>query len=212
MLASQKTTSLLTSLIILLGSFNLLSHAESVLSRATQENALTTAYGEAQRVAQQTVPGTPRSSRPPVESSFSGVVVSIQDGDTIGVLREIAGDKQEVRIRLYGIDCPEKSQPFGNRAKEFTSDLSWAKNVTVHVKDVDRYGRLVAEVILPDGRSLNQELVREGYAWWYQHFAPKNKELDSLQKEARKSKKGLWSIPNPTPPWDFRASRQHKNY
>ena len=75
------------------------------------------------------------------------------------------------KIRLWGIDCPESKQPFGTRAKQFTGDLAFGKTVAVRVRDVDRYHRTVAEVILPDGRNLNQELVRAGLAWWYQQYA-----------------------------------------
>ena len=63
---------------------------------------------------------------------------------------------------------------------------------------------MIGEVWLLDGRSLNQELVKEGYAWWYKSFAPKDKELERLQAEARTAKKGLWVQPNPVPPWEFR--------
>jgi endonuclease YncB( thermonuclease family) len=75
------------------------------------------------------------------------------------------------RIRLWGIDCPESRQAFGARATQFTGDLAFGKEVSVQVKDVDRYGRTVGVVILPDGRNLNQELVRAGLAWWYRQYA-----------------------------------------
>ncbi len=75
------------------------------------------------------------------------------------------------RIRLHGVDCPEKRQPFGNRAKQFTSTLVFGTTVTVQVVDRDRYGRTVGEVLLPDGRSLNRELVKAGFAWWYRRYA-----------------------------------------
>jgi endonuclease YncB( thermonuclease family) len=55
-------------------------------------------------------------------------------------------------------------QAFGTRAKQFTGDLAFGKTVTLRVHDVDRYGRQVAEIILPDGRNLNQEIVRAGFA------------------------------------------------
>jgi endonuclease YncB( thermonuclease family) len=71
------------------------------------------------------------------------------------------------RIRRWGIDCPESKQPFGTRAKQFTGDLAFGQTVTVRVRDIDRYKRTVAEITLPDGRNLNQELVRAGLAWWY---------------------------------------------
>jgi endonuclease YncB( thermonuclease family) len=75
------------------------------------------------------------------------------------------------RSRLWWNDGPEMKQPFGTRAKQFTGDLAFGQVVTVKVRDVDRYKRTVAEIVLPDGRNLNQELVRAGMAWWYQRYA-----------------------------------------
>ena len=91
---------------------------------------------------------------------FTGKVVSISDGDTLSVLRE----GKAVKVRLYGVDTPEKTQAFGTQARQFTGELVFQQTVTVLVHDTDRYGRLVGEVQLPDGRSLNQELVRAGLA------------------------------------------------
>ena len=131
---------------------------------------------------------------------FTGKVVAVSDGDTISVMH---GGKPE-KIRLHGIDSPESGQPFGNRAKEFSSSLSFGQQVAVRVKDMDRYGRTVAEVVLPDGRILNHEMVSAGFAWWYQQYAPENKELRDLEKLAREAKVGLWADPNPIAPWEFR--------
>ena len=136
-------------------------------------------------------------------ADFSGKVVA--DGDTVSVLRD---GTNTVKIRLNGIDCPEKRQAFGTRAKQFTSDLAFGKTVTVIEKEKDRYGRTVGEIILPDGRSLNRELVRAGFAWWYRHYAPKDAELEALEAEARAGKLGLWIDLNtaapPVPPWAYR--------
>jgi endonuclease YncB( thermonuclease family) len=85
--------------------------------------------------------------------AWSGKVVGVADGDTITVLR----DRQPQKIRLYGIDCPEKRQPFGKRAKQFTSDMVFGKTVEVNRIDTDRYGRTVAFVAV-DERLLNEEL------------------------------------------------------
>ena len=93
---------------------------------------------------------------------FTGKVVGISDGDTISVLRE----GRAVKVRLYGVDAPEKAQAFGTQARTFTSDAAFQQTVTVEVHTTDRYGRLVGGVLFPDGRSLNQELVRAGMAWW----------------------------------------------
>jgi len=91
---------------------------------------------------------------------FTGKVVGMSDGDTLSVLRE----GRAVKVRLHGVDTPEKAQAFGTQARKFTSDAAFQQTVTVGVQTTDRYGRLVGEVLLPDGRSLNQELVRAGMA------------------------------------------------
>jgi len=131
---------------------------------------------------------------------FTGKVVGISDGDTISVLRE----GKAVKVRLYGVDAPEKAQAFGTQARKFTGDLVFQRTVTVAIRDTDRYGRLVGEVLLPDGRSLGQELVRAGLAWWYRQYAPHDTTLAQLEAEARTAKRGLWADAHPVPPWQWR--------
>ncbi|MFA7692846.1 MAG: thermonuclease family protein [Candidatus Hydrogenedentales bacterium] len=133
-------------------------------------------------------------------NEFKGRVVGVADGDTISVLR----DGKAVRIRLWGIDTPEKKQAYGTRAKQFTSDACFQKVVLIRIRDIDRYQRLVAEVVLPDGRQLNRELIRAGLAWWYEHYARNEEEFKSLQAQAQAQKLGLWKDKNPVAPWDFR--------
>lgn len=130
-------------------------------------------------------------------ADFSGRVVGVADGDTITVLHNGFGE----RFRLTGIDCPEKRQPFGNRAKQFTSSLVFGKTVTVRGTGRDRYGRTLGVVFLPDGRNLNQELVKAGLAWWYRQYS-KDETLAQLEQEARTARRGLWVDPNPIPPWE----------
>lgn len=132
---------------------------------------------------------------------FAGKVVAITDGDTLKVLRT----GTEVRVRLHGIDAPERRQPFGTRARQFAGNLAFGKTVTIIVRDRDRYRRLVVEVILPDGRSLNHELVRSGLAWWYRRYAPTDKTLERLENEARNARRGLWTDRNRVPPWEWRV-------
>jgi endonuclease YncB( thermonuclease family) len=134
---------------------------------------------------------------------FSGKVVGITDGDTIRVMHN--GEAE--RIRLWGIDSPESKQPFGTRAKQFTGDLAFGNVVTVKVHDTDRYGRTVAEIILPDGRNLNQEIVRAGFGWWYQQYAKHDRVLPALEEEARVAKRGLWADPDPVAPWEWRKAK-----
>jgi len=139
---------------------------------------------------------------PAIAEDFSGRVVSVTDGDMIQVLNQGKAEK----VRLYGIDTPEKKQAFGTRAKQFTSDLVFGRNVTVKTHEKDRYGRWIGDVYLADGKSLNHELVKAGLAWWYQRYAPKDKVLPTLKNDARQHRRGLWGDPNPVAPWDFRRS------
>jgi micrococcal nuclease len=131
---------------------------------------------------------------------FTGKVIGVSDGDTITVLQ----DKTPVKIRLDGIDCPETGQDFGTRAKSFTSEIAFGQVVTVRPAGIDRYRRTIAVVVLPDGRILNHEVVRSGYAWWYRKYAPRDAALERLEREAREAGRGLWSQSKPVPPWDWR--------
>ena len=135
---------------------------------------------------------------------FTGKVVGISDGDTISVLRE----GKAVKVRLHGVDTPEKAQAFGTQARKLTGDLVFQQTVTVVIRDTDRYGRLVGEVLLPDGRSLNQELVKAGMAWWYRQYAPNDTTLAQLEAEARTAKRGLWADAHPVPPWEWRKGQR----
>ena len=137
---------------------------------------------------------------------FTASVIGISDGDTIRVLHNGVSE----RIRLWGIDCPESGQAFGTRAKQFTSGLAFGKIVTVRVRDVDRYGRQVAEILLPNGRSLNHEIVKAGFAWWFVKYARRDGKLEHLEKEARVAKRGLWRDENPVAPWDFRKTKSER--
>jgi micrococcal nuclease len=132
--------------------------------------------------------------------TFSGEVISVIDGDTIDVLH----NGQAERIRLNGIDCPEKGQAYGKKAKQFTSGLVFGKQVTVKTFKKDRHGRTVADVLLPDRTNVSHELVKAGLAWWYKQYAKHDETLAQLEGEAREQKRGLWSDPNPVPPWEVR--------
>lgn len=139
------------------------------------------------------------------ETRITGKVVNISDGDTITVLEK----NREYKIRLYGIDTPEKAQDFGVKAKAFTSDFVSQKEVTVIQKDVDRYGRVVGIVYI-DNTCINEEIVKAGFAWVYQHYCKEPFCLDwmKLERLAREKGVGLWSHPSPLPPWDFRKDKR----
>lgn len=133
---------------------------------------------------------------------FSGQVVGVIDGDTIDVLH----DERAERIRLKGIDCPEKGQPYGTRAKQATSELVFGKDVTLEALAKDKYGRTIATVLLPNGTNVNHTLVKDGWCWWYRKYAPGDTVLEGLEREAREKKIGLWADPQPMPPWIYRKT------
>lgn len=135
---------------------------------------------------------------------IQGKVVRVSDGDTITVLDSA---NTQIRVRLYGIDCPENGQDFSNVAKRFTSDLCFAKIVSVYVKDLDRYGRTVGIVWTRDSINVNLELLREGLAWHYKHF-DNSEEFVRAESVAKANKKGLWIHGNAVPPWEYRRNRK----
>jgi endonuclease YncB( thermonuclease family) len=134
---------------------------------------------------------------------LTGKVVGISDGDTFKLL--IEGNKT-VRVRLFGIDAPEKGQDFGTQARQELSNLVFSKPVDVVQKTKDRYGRVVAIVFIA-GANVNEQLLRNGMVWHYTEY-DKNPVWARFQEEAKQSRRGLWSQPNPTPPWQWRRERR----
>ena len=130
----------------------------------------------------------------------SGKVVGVSDGDTITLL---TSGNRSVKVRLDGIDAPESRQDFGQRSKQMASDLMFGKQVSVEVRDRDRYGRTVG-VVSVGGVDVNRAMVSAGMAWWYRQYAPGNRALELAESDARAAKRGLWSSPSPVPPWEFR--------
>jgi endonuclease YncB( thermonuclease family) len=100
-------------------------------------------------------------------ANFTGKIVKVLDGDTVEVLH----DGKAERVRLAQIDAPEKGQPFGQAAKRYVSYIAALKVVTVNVETVDRYGRTVGEIYLPDGTNLNKQIVGAGFAWQYKRYS-----------------------------------------
>lgn len=135
---------------------------------------------------------------------WSGMVVGVSDGDTITVMRDGKGEK----IRLYGIDAPEGGQAFSNGAKRFTSEMVYGKTVEVETKGTDPYGHIVGMVNV-DGQCLNEALIKNGFAWVYRKYCIEAFCEDWLNLEilARYGKTGLWSDPDPTPPWEYRKGK-----
>lgn len=135
----------------------------------------------------------------------SGKVVRVADGDTITVLDE---QMQQHKIRLAGIDAPERRQAFGQRSREFLASLVAAQQVEVETEKTDKYGRSVGKVLL-QGRDVNLAVVAAGLAWHYKEYESEQSPSDRMlyanaEQEARKLRKGLWVDPYPEAPWDWR--------
>lgn len=131
--------------------------------------------------------------------TVTGRVVGVSDGDTLTLLDD---GNNTVKIRLAEIDAPEKKQPFGARSKESLSDLCYDKAATADIQAKDRYGRTVARIKC-DGVDANAAQISRGMAWVYDKYV-KDKSLFRLQDEARTALLGLWSDPDPVPPWEWR--------
>lgn len=138
-------------------------------------------------------------------SLLAGKVIGVLDGDTIEVLD---ASKTPHRIRLSGIDAPEKAQPFGQRSKEHLSDLVFGRQVDVQTGKADKYGRTVGKVVV-GGVDANLEQVKTGFAWHYKQYASGQSVSDralyaSAENSAHSLHLGLWRDANPMPPWDWR--------
>lgn len=133
-----------------------------------------------------------------------GRVVGLADGDTITVL---VNDHEKLQVRLAGIDAPEKGQPFGVASKTHLSEQVFGRMVTVEWTKRDRYRRVVGRV-LSDGEDVCLDQIRAGLAWHYKQYANeqtagRRAAYAAAEEQARQDKVGLWSQPNPIPPWEF---------
>ena len=141
----------------------------------------------------------------PEALAFLGKVIAVADGDTVTVLTQ---DNQKVKIRLAGIDTPERSQAFGQKAKQAISSKIFGKTIEIKEETIDRYGRTVANLYL-GSRWINLEMVEDGFAWHYKKYS-KDRKLASAEVEAKQLRKGLWSDPNAIPPWEYRRGGKKK--
>jgi len=140
----------------------------------------------------------------PLLQQISGTVVGVHDGDSI----TLRSDDNTVKVRLYGIDAPELGQPYSQVAKQKLSDLCFGKTVTLIQFGEDKYGRILADVLLEDSTNVNYELLKSGLAWYFRKYV-RSSELDSMEAEARSQKRGLWSEDKPVPPWEYRKQPKH---
>ena len=131
-------------------------------------------------------------------------IIGIVDGDTIDCLI----NNKKVRVRLNAIDAPEKKQDYYTKSKEALSQLCYGKNAKLIEHGHDRYRRLIADVYVKNER-VNYKMVELGMAWHFIKYSS-DKKLAELQEIARRNKKGLWSLPAPTAPWEYRAIKKSR--
>jgi endonuclease YncB( thermonuclease family) len=141
--------------------------------------------------------------------TLTGRVVGISDGDTLTLLDE---SRKQHKIRLAGIDTPEKGQPFGEYCKKSLSDLAYDRMVTIESNKLDHYGRVIGKVLV-DGQDVNLEQVRRGCGWHYKKYQNEQPLEDRLsynaaEESARAGRAGLWADRDPVPPWEWRKARR----
>ena len=136
---------------------------------------------------------------------LNGTVVGVSDGDTITVIDK---SNNEHKVRLMGIDAPEKSQTFGNEAKKTLSNYIYKKEVSVEYKKYDKYKRIVGKVTL-DGQDICLQMIREGMAWHFVQYEIEQSKTDrelyrEAEAKAREVNIGLWVEKQAVSPWIFR--------
>lgn len=141
---------------------------------------------------------------------ITGRVVGVADGDTITVLD--ASNTQH-KIRLSGIDAPEKRQAFGTVSKQYLVNMVFNKSVVVDWQKNDRYGRIIGKVLLDDV-DVNLEQIKAGMAWFYRQYQKQQPIQDqadyaAAEQEAKANKLGLWFDADPVPPWEFRRAKRN---
>lgn len=137
------------------------------------------------------------------DETYTGKAVRISDGDTFVLLTP---NQKQVKVRLYGIDAPEKGQDFGNVSRDYLGKLLKDKNVVVISKGKDQYGRIIG-IVTTGSVIINEEILKAGLAW---HFAKydNNPVWADMEKQARSKRLGLWLHQNPIPPWEFRKNKR----
>lgn len=149
--------------------------------------------------------GSVSCSRPQKTEGSRYKVTAVADGDTITVLDL---NNNSHRIRLQGIDAPERGQAVGTESRQHLNDLLFGKDVMLQGEKSDKYGRILCKVLV-DGRDANLEQINAGFAWSYRQYEKdlSSEDRDSYsnaESQAHRAKRGLWSDPAPTPPWEYR--------
>ncbi len=140
------------------------------------------------------------------ENAILGKVIHIADGDTYDILTD---DKQTIRIRMDGIDAPERGMAFYKVSKNYLGELCMDKTIKVVKTDTDRYGRVIGFSYLPDGSEIGSLMIKAGMAWHYKQYNT-DENLAQLEIEAREAKIGLWKDKNPVAPWEHRKQQREK--
>lgn len=141
----------------------------------------------------------------PAISVLLCLVVGISDGDTITTrcpTEDAAHPYEQVKVRLAGIDAPERKQPYGERSRQHLAELCFQQQANITPKTKDRYGRTVADVECR-GQDAGQAQVQAGMAWYYVKYGKGYEHLQGLEYEARAARRGLWGQ-EATPPWEWR--------
>ena len=141
------------------------------------------------------------------EKPLIGKVIKIVDGDTYDILLD---NKITKRIRMEGIDAPERGMPFYKVSKDYLGQLCFGQSVTLLQTNTDRYGRVVGKTYLQDGRELGLLMILAGYAWHFKKYSSSS-EFSNAEVEARNVRKGLWVDSMPIAPWDWRLKSRNKN-
>jgi endonuclease YncB( thermonuclease family) len=121
-------------------------------------------------------------------------------------------DSRQHKVRLLGIDAPEKNQPFGNQSKQSLAEMVFSKTVVIDFNKRDKYQRIVGKILL-GSVDVNLQQIKFGYAWHYKQYEKEQDVEDralyaNQEYLARKNNIGLWSDSIPTPPWEFRKRRK----
>ena len=135
--------------------------------------------------------------------------VKVSDGDTLNVQKVENGKfvGEIVKIRMFGIDAPEKTQDYGIESKQALEKLVNGKTLEIAEKNRDRYGRTVA-VVYVNGKNVNEEMVKNGNAWWYQEYDKKDTKMQAYQENAKKNKLGLFGKRGYVEPWNYRKEKK----
>lgn len=139
-------------------------------------------------------------------------VLKVSDGDTISIQKVDNGKfvGEILKIRMYGMDAPEKSQDYGPESRQALEKLVAGKTLSIEIKNKDRYSRTVA-IVYANGKNVNEEMVKTGNAWWYQEYAKKDTQFEEYQKNAMKKNLGLFSRKGYIEPWVYRKNKKENN-